>query len=147
VHETGSHIVVESYNSHVPPEPQTPVMPHVVAACMVQLSSGSVPAVTGEQVPSICPVNVFVQASQSPVQAELQQTLSTQKLLTHSDATPQGCPLSSLQLPLPSHDWFAAEHGTVALVSSWPAGMSEHIPRLPVTPQDLHVSVHALSQQ
>jgi hypothetical protein len=103
---------------------------------------------TGPHVPlAPCPFLIVEQASQSPVQALLQHTASTQLLLRHSVPMAQASPFADLQLPLPSHDIAAPEHIIVALVSSCPAGLFEQVPTLPVTLQALHVPKHAVLQQ
>jgi hypothetical protein len=48
------------------------------------------------------------------VHAELQQKPSTQKLLKQSLMTVQVSPLTFLQAPMPSQDWFAPEQVPVS---------------------------------
>jgi len=60
------------------------LVPHVDAACVAHSLSGSVPAPTGPQVPSMpAPFLAREHAWQSPVHAVAQHVPSTQKVLAH----------------------------------------------------------------
>jgi hypothetical protein len=58
----------------------------------------------------------------------------------------QVCKVTFLQLPAPSQA-LEPVHGEAAFGSSWPAKRKEHLPWVPATEQDLHVSEQASSQQ
>jgi hypothetical protein len=83
-----------------PPDPsQVPSVPQEEACWSVQAPWGSVPpAGLGAQVPSEVD---SAQLRHEPVQAELQQTPSAQKVEAHSLPAEQGCPFDlGPQLPL-----------------------------------------------
>jgi hypothetical protein len=82
-----------AHTRHAPAPSHMPSVPQVESACCAHSSSGSVPFVTGRQRPSAAVVLLFEQALQPSVQADSQQTLSTQKPLAHSAAAVQLVPL------------------------------------------------------
>jgi hypothetical protein len=106
-----------------------------------QVPTSSWPAVTFEQVPT---VPVRLQAWHVVVQALLQQTPSTQLPLKHSTVLAQPSPISFLQTPMPSQDWFTPEH---VLTSSWPEGTFEQVPTVPIRLQDLQLPLQSALQQ
>jgi hypothetical protein len=81
-----------------------------------------------------------VQLSQAPAQAVVQQTLSAQNPDAHAPPppAPQLCPLSSLQLPAPSHELLPAQAPGGELSSAYCAMLTQ-VPPTPVhdwqTPQ------------
>jgi hypothetical protein len=107
LHEGALQTVSTAYFAH-PPEPsQTPVSPQVEASDFTQIARGSAtPAATGAQMPG---PSVWLQVTQGPVQALLQQTPSTQKPEAHWLASLQGAAVCRLpQLPF-THLMFAAQ--------------------------------------
>jgi hypothetical protein len=76
LHEGALQTVSTAYLAH-PPEPShTPVSPQVEGSAFTQIARGSAtPAAIGPQVPGLA---VWLQLTQGPVQALLQQTPSTQ---------------------------------------------------------------------
>jgi hypothetical protein len=78
--------------------------------------------------------------------AELQQTLSAQKPLRHSELVEQAAAISFLHVPIPSQDWFAPVQAGTPLASSWPEGTLEQTPTALGTLQDLQVPLQAMSQ-
>jgi hypothetical protein len=78
------HTVPAAYIWHAPAPSHMPLFPQLAAPASLQSLSGSVPVVTGAQVPSVPPVFAAEHAMQVPVHAVLQQTPSTQLPFVHS---------------------------------------------------------------
>src|SRR5262245_46827126 len=72
------------------------VLPAARRTVVLQSPLGSLPAVTGAQVPFDCPVIANVHASQTPAQGLSQQTPSTQNPLPHVASSVQGSPLAGV---------------------------------------------------
>lgn len=110
-------------------------------------SSGSAPEAIGPQTPRLPPpFFASVQASQSPLQAVLQQTSSAQSPLAQVPAPPtQLCPFLSLHTPAPSQALFPV-HVMVALPSMPLTGMFEQVPTEPPTLQAMQVPRQATLQ-
>jgi hypothetical protein len=108
----GVHTVSIAYLAH-PPEPsQTPVSPQLEASDFTQIACGSAtPAATGTQMPTR---SIWLQVTQGPVQALLQQTPSTQYPEAHWLASVQGALVCRLpQLPF-THLMLAAQSASEA---------------------------------
>jgi hypothetical protein len=87
------HGVPEAKSWQAPEPLQLPVWPQLFWACAAHSLSGSAPAAMGPQVPSEPePFLLAVQALHRPVQAEPQQTPSTQKVEEHSLPAPHAAP-------------------------------------------------------
>ena len=93
------HTVEAAYCWQAPAPLHTPVVPQVLAACCAHSVPGSSPSATLSQVPlaPTPPLAAVEQPLQMPVHALLQQTPSTQNVLTHSAASlhdaPRGLPV------------------------------------------------------
>jgi hypothetical protein len=89
MHIDGAHCVLLLNLRHAPAPLQVPSFPQVDAAAAghCDATSGAVPAAIGEQVPTLPATE---QDMQVPVQAELQQTLLTQKFDAQSEPIPDG---------------------------------------------------------
>jgi len=87
-HEPSLHTVPTAYLRHAPTPSQTPSLPQLAEPWSAHSPSGSLPVVTGAQVPSFPPVNSALQLVQVPVQALSQQTPSTHWPLAHCEALP-----------------------------------------------------------
>ena len=75
-HEGATQTVSAAYLAQPPRPSQTPVTPHVEGSALTQMARGSArPAAIGAQVPAR---SLWLQLTQAPVQALLQQTPSTQ---------------------------------------------------------------------
>jgi hypothetical protein len=98
-----AHVVPGAYVRQPPLPSHFPSVPHDPAPWSVQIFRGSLdPAGIGVQVPIAVD---SAQVRQLPVQAESQQTPSTQKPLVHSPAAPHDCPFGFRpQLPF-WQDW------------------------------------------
>jgi len=96
---SGPHTVPVGYLWQPPAPSQVPSVPQLGAPLSAQMACGSGAAAgLDAQVPSEVD---SAQLRQAPVQAELQQTPSTQKLEAHSLPAEQGCPFDlGPQLPL-----------------------------------------------
>ncbi len=82
---------------HPPLPSQKPLVPHVDAACATHSLSGSVPAPTAPQTPSLPPpLRAAVHATHRPVHAALQHTPSTQLPDAHALAVAHAAPLAAL---------------------------------------------------
>jgi hypothetical protein len=112
----GTQTVSGAYWEQPPTPSQLPVCPQVVASVEAQSSCGSsTPRGDGPQVP-IRPL--WLQLTQGPLQAVLQQTPSAQKLEAHWAAAVQAAPGGlSPQLPA-THLTFAAQSASVAQLSA-----------------------------
>ncbi len=99
LHDGATQTVSAAYLAQPPRPSQTPVTPHVEGSVRAQIARGSArPAATDEQVPAR---SLWLQLTQAPVQALLQQTPSTQKPDAHWLASVQLVPVICLpQLPL-----------------------------------------------
>ena len=107
-----AHSVPVGYLWQPPAPSQVPSVPQVVAPLSVQMPWGSGAAAgLDAQVPSEVD---SAQLWQAPVQAELQQTPSTQKLEAHSLPAEQGCPFDlGPQLPF-TQLWPLTQSASVA---------------------------------
>lgn len=98
VHEGATQTVSAAYFAQPPRPSQAPVCPQVPLSVMLQILCGSVaPSAVGEQVP-IRPL--WLQLTQGPLQATLQQNPSAQKPEAHWVDALQTAPIGRLpQLP------------------------------------------------
>jgi hypothetical protein len=79
-----------AYLRQAPAPSHIPSLPQLVAPSSAHSLAGSVPAGTGEQVPTL---PAMLQASQAPMQALSQQTPSAQIPLEHSPGAVQSAPI------------------------------------------------------
>src|SRR6187397_2549854 len=86
------HTEPNGHLRHAPAPLHIPSWPQVQAASCAHSLSGSVPPMTGAQVPSAPAVLLAAHALHAPLQAESQLTPSTQKPVLHSLAPPQAAP-------------------------------------------------------
>jgi hypothetical protein len=93
LHEAAAQVVPAGHRPQAPAPLHVPVRPQVLASLAAHSLSGSVPAATGAQVPSVWPVLVCEQAMQLPAQAWSQHRPSTQLPLRQSVATEQAAPI------------------------------------------------------
>jgi len=93
LHDSGTQVMPVPHLRHAPLPSHMPSLPQVDGVACVQSLSGSVPSLTPRQRPSAWPVLAFTQALQAVVQADSQQTPSTQNPLPHAAAAVQAVPL------------------------------------------------------
>ena len=80
---------------------------------------------------------------QTPLQAELQHTPSTQLPVAHWLPCVQATPLPERQLPAPLHTPAPMQPGA----SGWPEGVLTQVPTLPATLHDWQTPLQAVPQQ
>src|SRR5215471_17390508 len=114
-------MVLEEYLRQPPVPSHVPSVPHPLGSCLAHVAAvrGSDPAVIDVHVPS---VSVSVQLLQPLVQAESQQTPSTQKPLAQSLLHPQVAPLT-LRAP-PTQTASGAVSFPPSAPSPWSIGAS-----------------------
>lgn len=127
-HDDAAQTVPATYLRHAP-APHVPSLPHVDTASGAHSLSGSVPAATLPHVPFVPPPFFAAEhATQTPLQAVAQHTVSTQNPLAHP--VPQGCPFLFLQTPAPSQV-VVPVHVFGAVVSSFCGRMLAQVPFVP----------------
>jgi hypothetical protein len=84
--------IVPDHFPHAPAPSHMPLSPQLAGVSCGHSLSGSVPIETARQRPFVRPVFGLLHARHEPVQADSQQTPSTQKPLAHSPAAPQAAP-------------------------------------------------------
>src|SRR5205823_7209985 len=109
--------------------------PQLEATSAVHSLSGSLPAAIGRQRPLAAPVLVVAQALHRPVQADSQQTPSTQKLLGQSVGATQGPPLPpSGRTSLPASVIPPSAAASMPAAPPAPASAEPPLPVMPAAP-------------